>query len=584
MKTMAHYLKSVWYYAAISIVFLAVQALTELWLPNLMSTLVNEGIIQLNGKEGQMQFIFEKGAQMLGVALLCVFAAITVNFFSTKMASKIGKNMRHDVFKRVSEFTNAEFDKFSTASLITRTTNDVQQLQNMLAAGVRMVFFAPIMGVGSVVMAIKKSVSMSWILAIAVICLLGIVMLSLNIVMPKFKILQRLIDKLNLVSRENLSGIMVIRAFGNEKHEEERFDQANDNLRRTNLFLNRMMSLLQPIMTIIMNFTTLAVVWFGSHQVLKTGMLEGGFNVGDMMAYIQYAMHVIMSFLFVAALFITLPRALVSANRIGEILDTQPDITDGEASTDLVNPKGEIKFNHVSFRYPNADDDVITDVTFTAKPNQTTAFIGSTGSGKSTLINLIPRFYDVTQGSITYDGKDIREVKLESLRENIGYIPQKGILFSGTVESNLKTGKEDATEEEMQAALETAQADFVSKMDNGIKSEISQGGTNVSGGQRQRLAIARALVKKSPVYIFDDSFSALDLKTDAALRKALKTYTAGATVLIVAQRVSTIMNAEQIIVLDEGKVVGIGTHKELLKSCTEYREIAESQLAKEELE
>lgn len=516
---------------------------------------------------------------MLGIALLCVVSAVGVNYFATKTSAVISRRMRHDVFERVSHFSNTEFDKFSTASLITRTTNDIQQIQFILSGGIRLVFFAPIMGVGSIILALSKTKDMSWILLIAVLVLLGVISVGLAIAMPKIKILQSLIDKLNLVSRENLSGLMVIRAFGNEKHEEERFEQSNKELRLTNRFIQRTISVLQPVMTIIMNFTSIAVVWFGSNAIIERNL-----ELGQMMSYIQYAMHVIMSFLFIAMIFINIPRALVSIRRVGEILETNTTITDPEKPQKVDRFKGRVEFKNVSFRYNNADDCVLSDISFVAEPGKTTAFIGSTGSGKSTLINLIPRFYDVTEGKITIDGTDIRSVSLSTLREAIGYVPQKGLLFSGTVESNMQIGRPDADSELIGKALTTAQARFVADMPEGIHSEISQGGTNVSGGQRQRLAIARALVKQSPIYIFDDSFSALDLKTDAALRKALKTYTSDATVLIVAQRVSTILNAEQIIVLNEGRIVGKGTHKELMKSCEEYREIAESQLAKEELQ
>ncbi|MBR6619182.1 MAG: ABC transporter ATP-binding protein [Clostridia bacterium] len=579
MKKVIAYLKYALGYVVLSLFFLIAQALTELILPSMMSDIVDNGIIALNGQDGQIQYIVTQGVKMLGVALICVFSAIGVGYFSTKTSAIVSKKMRHDVFKRVTEFSNTEFDKFSTASLITRTTNDIQQIQQMLSHGVRMLCFAPIMGVGSITLALMKSTSMSWILAVAVGLLLTIIAVGFSVVMPKIKIIQSLIDRLNLVSRENLSGMMVIRAFGNEQHEEQRFQTANNNLRRTNLFIQRTLSLLQPFMTIIMNFTQLAIVWLGAKAIINSTL-----EIGDMLAYIQYAMHVIMSFLFISMIFINIPRAMVSVRRVGDILETEPSIENTEGAKKLAMPKGRIEFKNVSFKYKDADDCVLTDISFTALPGQTTAFIGSTGSGKSTLINLIPRFYDVTQGSITYDDTDIRKLDLESLRANIGYVPQKGLLFKGTIESNLKTGNQTADAETISSALTTAQARFVANMENGIQSEISQGGTNVSGGQRQRLSIARALVKKAPVYIFDDSFSALDLKTDAALRKALKGYTKDATVLIVAQRVSTIMNAEQIIVLDEGRIVGKGTHRELLKSCTQYREIAESQLAKEELE
>ncbi|MBO5360332.1 MAG: ABC transporter ATP-binding protein [Clostridia bacterium] len=579
MLKVLSYLKYAAGYVALSLTFLVIQALTELWLPTMMESIVDTGIVKMNGADGQMQFIITEGIKMLGIALLCVVAAVGVNFFSTKTSAVISRRMRHDVFERVAHFSNTEFDKFSTASLITRTTNDVQQIQFILSGGIRLVFFAPIMGTGSIILALSKSKDMSWILLIAVLVLLGVISVGLAIAMPKIKILQTLIDKLNLVSRENLSGLMVIRAFGNEKHEEERFEQSNKELRLTNRFIQRTISVLQPVMTIIMNFSSIAIVWFGSNAIIERNL-----ELGQMMSYIQYAMHVIMSFLFIAMIFINIPRALVSIRRVGEILETQTSITDPEKPKEVDRFKGTVEFKNVSFKYSNADDCVLSDISFVAKPGQTTAFIGSTGSGKSTLINLIPRFYDVTAGKITIDGTDIRSVSLSTLRDAIGYVPQKGLLFSGTVESNMKIGRPDADSELIGKALTTAQARFVADMPEGIHSEISQGGTNVSGGQRQRLAIARALVKQSPIYIFDDSFSALDLKTDAALRKALKTYTADATVLIVAQRVSTILNAEQIIVLNEGRIVGKGTHKELMKNCEEYREIAESQLAKEELE
>ena len=579
MKKVIVYLKYAAGYMALGVIFLIVQALSELILPSMMSDIVDKGVIGLNGQDGQMQFIIAQGLRMLAIALLCVFAAIGVNFFSTKASAIISQRMRHDVFERVTQFSSTEFDKFSTASLITRTTNDIQQVQQMLSHGVRMVCFAPIMGIGSITLALMKSTSMSWILAVAVGALLTLIAIGFSAALPKIKIIQSLIDRLNLVSRENLSGMMVIRAFGNEQHEEKRFEGANNDLRKTNLFIQRVISLLNPFMIIIMNFTQIAVVWLGSKAIINSTL-----EIGDMMAYIQYAMHVIMSFLFISMIFINIPRAMVSVNRVGAILATEPSINNAKNAKQIRAARGEIAFENVSFKYKDADDCVLENISFTALPGQTTAFIGSTGSGKSTLINLIPRFYDVTQGTIHFDGTDIRKIDLHSLRENIGYVPQKGVLFKGTVESNLKIGNNNADTDTVSSALTTAQARFVADMPDGINSEISQGGTNVSGGQRQRLAIARALVKKSPVYIFDDSFSALDLKTDAALRKALKGYTKDATVLIVAQRVSTIMNAEQIIVLDEGRIVGKGTHKELLKTCTQYREIAESQLAKEELE
>ena len=528
----------------------------------------------------QSQYIVNRGLQMLGIALLGAIATALVGFFSARMAASVGRQLRHDLFQKVESFGSGEFDKFSTASLITRTTNDVQQVQMLITMGVRMLCYAPIMGIGGIVFAVGKSVSLSWLIAVAVVVLLGLIVVALAVALPKFKSLQKLIDRLNLVSREHLSGMLVVRAFGNEAYEERRFDKANRDLAETNRFVQRVMSTLMPAMTLVMNLLTVLIVWVGGHAIAESTL-----QIGDMMAFIQYAMQIIMAFLMIAVLFILVPRASVSAGRIQEVLDAPLAIADPAQPQVLEHPQGLVEFHDVSFQYHDAESHVLEHISFTAKPGETTAIIGATGAGKSTLVNLIPRFYEVTEGSITVDGVDVRQLAQKDLRAMIGYVPQKGMLFSGTVASNLRYGKEDAGEQELQEALTTAQAaDFVAEMEEGTESPISQGGTNVSGGQRQRLSIARALVRKAPIYIFDDSFSALDFKTDAALRKALARDTAGATVLLVAQRVSTIMHAQQILVLDEGRLVGKGTHKELLRTCPAYREIAESQLRKEELE
>jgi ATP-binding cassette subfamily B protein len=527
----------------------------------------------------QNQYIMTKGAQMLAIALAVSVASVAVAYFSSRIASKVSGRMRRDVFAKVESFSNAEFDNFSTASLITRTTNDVQQIQQLITIGIRMLCYAPILATGGLIMAIDKSVSLAWTIAVAVIALVGIMMTILSIAMPKFKVLQSLTDRLNLVSRENLSGMMVIRAFGNESFEENRFNDANEDYTYTNRFVQRLMSLLMPAMMLVMNGVSLLIIWFGSQQVADSAL-----QIGDMMAYIQYVMQIIMAFLMISMMFIFLPRASVSATRIGEVLDTELSISDPIDAQPSLKNEGLITFNHVSYHYPKASENVLTDISFTARPGETTAIIGSTGSGKSTLINLIPRFYDVTDGAIEIDGVDIRKMTQADLRRNIGYVPQKGMLFSGDIASNIMYGKEDASMDDVMKAIEVAQAkNFVAEMEDGIETAIAQGGGNVSGGQKQRLSIARALVKKAPIYIFDDSFSALDFKTDAALRSALHAYTDNATVLIVAQRISTIMDAEQIIVLDKGKIVGIGTHDALMKNCETYQEIAKSQLSEEEL-
>ena len=528
----------------------------------------------------QTNYIIKDGLKMLGLTVLLTCCAIGAGFCLARMGAGVGRDLRRDVFTKVTYFNNSEMDQFSTASLITRSTNDITQIQNFLSMGLRMMCFAPIMGIGGIIMGLSTCVSLAWVLALALIVMLGLIVTLFSVALPRFKKMQSLIDKLNLVSREELSGIMVVRAFANQSFMQQRFDKANKDLTSNTLFVNRAMAMMMPAMMFVMNGISLLIVWFGGKQIAESNL-----QVGDMMAFIQYAMHVIMSFLFISMMFIMVPRASVSADRISEILETKNKVDDPAQPRHFDGKvKGLVEFKNVSFRYDGADADVLENISFTARPGETTAFIGSTGSGKSTLINLIPRFYDATKGSITIDGIDVRELNQQELRDNIGYVPQKGLLFSGTIASNLRYGDENAPMEELEKSAEVAQAtEFISELENGFDTEISQGGTNVSGGQRQRLSIARALVKKAPIYIFDDTFSALDFKTDAKLRKALKTYTENSTVFIVAQRVSTIMQAEQIVVLDEGRIVGIGKHQDLLKNCSTYREIAESQLSKEEL-
>ncbi|AFM40694.1 ABC-type multidrug transport system, ATPase and permease component [Desulfosporosinus acidiphilus SJ4] len=534
----------------------------------------------MNTNKIQTNYIGHTGIIMLLIALFSAACTIMVGLTSAIIAAGLARDLRKGIFSKVESFSNTEFDQFSTASLITRTTNDITQIQTLMVIMIRMVFYAPIMGVGGVIRALGKSNSMSWIIALAVIVLLGLILIVFSVAMPKFKLVQKLVDRLNLVTRENLSGMMVIRAFNTQKFEENRFDRANSDLTKTNLFVNRVMVIMMPAMTVIMNGTTLLIVWVGASQIANSGM-----QVGDMMAFMQYAIQIIMAFLMLSVMFIMIPRASVSAQRIAEVLEVKPVIADPKNPKSFTSQiKGELVFKDVSFRYPGAEEDALHGICLRALPNQTTAIIGSTGAGKTTLINLIPRYYDVTGGAILLDGVDVREVTQHELHEKIGYVPQRGILFSGTIESNLRFADDSASNEEIMKAAEIAQAvEFIKEKPDGLLTGISQGGTNVSGGQKQRLSIARALVKKPEIYIFDDSFSALDFKTDAALRKALKAETEGCTVIIVAQRISTIMNAEQIIVLEEGKVVGIGTHEELMETCKAYQEIALSQFSKEEL-
>lgn len=517
---------------------------------------------------------------MLALAFLGMAASVLVGFLASRVAASTGRDLRSKVFQKVVGFSNAEFDHFSTASLITRSTNDIQQIQMVTVMLLRMVLYAPIIGIGGVFQVFQTNVSMSWIIGLAVVLILLIVITLFVIAMPKFKVLQNLVDRLNLVTREILTGLMVIRAFSTEKHEEKRFDKANRDLTRTNLFVNRAMTFMMPVMMLVMNGISVLIVWSGAH-----GINQGQMQVGDMMAFIQYTMQIIMAFLMICMISIMLPRAAVSATRIDEILTSETQIRDKKEAEHLpVDGIGTVEFDHVSFRYPGAEEDVLHDISFTAKPGETTAFIGSTGSGKSTLVNLIPRFYDVTEGSIRIDGKDIRDISQKELRDQLGYVPQKGVLFSGTIASNILYGNPDGSRQEMEEAAAIAQAEeFILEKQEQYDSHISQGGANVSGGQKQRLSIARAVAKHPKVFIFDDSFSALDYKTDVILRKALKEYTQNSVVLIVAQRISTILHAEQIIVLDEGCVAGIGTHKELLRNCEVYRQIASSQLSEEEL-
>ena len=529
----------------------------------------------------QIHYLLKTGGQMAALALLGMVASIMVAFLASRVGASAGRDLRSGVFHKVVGFSNNEFNHFSTASLITRSTNDIQQIQMLIVMLLRMVLYAPILAIGGVLQVMKTNVSMSWIIGLAVIIIAFVVLLLFLVVMPKFKVLQNLVDKLNLVTREILTGLPVIRAFSTEKHEEERFDDANRTLTKTNLFVNRAMTFMMPVMMFVMNGVSVLIVWTGAH-----GISDGQMQVGDMMAFIQYTMQIIMGFLMLCMISIMLPRAAVAADRVEEVLKSETMIHDPKQEKHFPEDgKGVLTFDHVSFRYPGADEDVLEDITFTAKPGETTAIIGSTGSGKSTLVNLIPRFYDVTSGDITLDGVDIREVKQHELREKLGYVPQKGVLFSGDIASNIMFGNSHGSDDEMIEAADIAQAtEFIDTKPEKYKSPISQGGSNVSGGQKQRLSIARAIAKHPQVFIFDDSFSALDYKTDVTLRRALAEKTSGSTVLIVAQRISTILHAEQIIVLDEGKVAGKGTHAELLKNCPVYREIAESQLSRKELE
>ena len=533
----------------------------------------------VNADKIQKSYLLSAGLKMVGMALLMGLVTVLVGFFASRIGAGIGMNLRDGVFKRVVGFSNAEMDRFSTASLITRSTNDIQQIQMVSVLLLRMVAYAPILGIGGVIKVMQTGAGMGWIIVLAILVILGYVMVLMSVTMPKFKLMQKLVDNINLVSREILTGLSVIRAFGREKKEEERFDGANKELTKTMLFTNRVMTFMMPGMMMIMNVLTVGIVWVGAHKIDA-----GTMQVGAMTAFITYAMMIVMSFLMLTMMSIMLPRAAVAAERIDEVIHTESSIQDPKAPEELTVHDGVVRFEHVNFRYPGAEEDVLHDIDFVAEPGKTTAIIGSTGCGKSTLVNLIPRLYDVTGGQITLDGKDIRNITMADLREEIGFVPQKGVLFSGTIASNLRFGKDDASDEQIKKAAEIAQAtEFIEAKDDKYDSSIAQGGSNVSGGQKQRLAIARAIAKDPKIFIFDDSFSALDLKTDAALRKALAENVKDSTVIIVAQRISTILHAEQILVLDDGRIVGKGTHEELLKNCSVYQEIAKSQLSASEL-
>lgn len=562
-------------YLLVAIVLLFLQANCDLALPDYMADIVNTGVMT-----GNINDILQTGTKMILVTLLGTVASVIVGYLAALTAAGVAHDLRSDLFRRVEHFTSAEFDQFSTASLITRTTNDITQIQTVLVMMIRLVFYAPIMGIGGVIKAISSSASMSWVIGIAVICLLGLILILFTFVMPKFKLVQKLVDRLNLVTRENIEGMLVIRAFNTQSFETERFDHANRDLTATNLFVNRAMMLMMPAMMLILNLTMVTIVWVGARQVSAFHL-----NIGDMMAYMQYAMQIIMAFLMMSMMFILFPRAAVSADRVAQVLSTEPSIVDPLHPASFSEPFAPtIEFKNVSFRYPGGQDDVLQDISFVARAGQTTAIIGSTGSGKSTLVSLILRFYDIASGAVLVGGQDIRSVQRRDLRARIGYVPQKSVLFSGTIDSNLTYADPQSSRENLEKAAAIAQAtEFIEAKPEGYASTIAQGGTNVSGGQKQRLSIARALVKNAPIYVFDDSFSALDLKTDRNLRAALKRETGSSTVILVAQRVSTIMHAEQILVLENGRIAGLGSHQELMATCPVYQQIALSQLTEEEL-
>ena len=574
MTRLLRYAEPYFWLILAAVMLLFGQAMCDLALPDYMSDIVNEGIAT-----GDTGTIIGIGFRMILISLTGGMLSIAVGYLASRVGAGIGQQLRIDLFEKVESFSNVEFDRFSTSSLITRTTNDVTQVQTLVIMMIRMIFYAPIMGIGGIIHAVNNSASMSWIIALAIVVLVGIIATLFSLALPRFKVIQTLVDRLNQVVRENLSGLLVTRAFNTQDFEEARFDKENKTLTDTNLFVNRTMAAMMPLMMLLMNLITVLIVWVGSYQVSAFKI-----DVGQMMAYMQYVMQIIMAFLMMSMMFIMIPRASVSAVRIADVLESDPQIKNRPDALLFSSSEGVLRFDHVSFRYPGAEEDVLHDIDFTAKPGETTAFIGSTGSGKSTIANLVPRFYDVTEGSITIDGTDIRDMELHSLRSQLGYVPQKAVLFSGTIDSNLRYADKNATDEEILSGAQIAQAmEFIDSRPEGFETPIAQGGSNVSGGQKQRLSIARALVKKPQIYIFDDSFSALDFKTDSALRASLRKETGGSTVLLIAQRISTIMDAEQIIVLEAGKIAGKGTHEQLMKSCEVYREIALSQLSKEEL-
>ena len=574
MRRIAKYLKPYLWQIAAVLALVFVQAMTDLQLPDYMSQIVNQGVLA-----GDTGAILATGLKMIGITLLGSVCTIASGYLASRVATAYARDLRAAVFDRVEQFSLTEFNKFSTASLITRSTNDVQQVMMVMIIFLRMIVMAPIMAVGGILKAVETNPSMTWIVAAAVACLFVLMGLLFTLGMPKMKIMQKLVDRLNLVTRENLTGMRVIRAFNTEHYEEQRLDKANRDLTKTSLFVNRLMTIMQPMMMLLMNATTVLIIWVGANAVGA-----GTMQVGDMMAFMQYAMQIMFSFLMVSMIFIMIPRASVSAGRIADVLETVPTITDPKAPKTAAQANGLVEFKDVTFAYPGAEAPALENISFTARPGQTTAIIGSTGSGKSTIVNLLPRFYDVTEGDILIDGVSVKQMSQHALREKIGFVPQKGVLFTGTIRSNIAYGAPGISEEEIYKAADIAQAtEFISNLPEGLDTPIAQGGTNVSGGQKQRLSIARALAKKPEIYVFDDSFSALDFKTDAALRAALKQNMGQATCLLVAQRISTVVDAEQIIVLEEGKIAGIGTHKELMQTCRVYREIALSQLTEEEL-